>query len=662
MVDRKTIYFGQEPLETDLLGAQQYGMVGLAYLSQSVFGTNTLVDGFTCTPTTPTASLNVVLSAGNIYQLENLEQTTWSSLAADTVHTIMKQGILLDPVTLAITPPGTTGFSQVYMIEVQYQDQDTGSVTLPYFDAANPSLPFSGPGNDGLAQNTIRKGLAAYQVKAGIAAATGTQVAPTPDAGWSGLFLITVANGQSSITSGNIATYSGAPFLPTLGHLPQIPTGVQNGTWIYAADTSAGGAPAQANGITTTSSSVLNFASVPAYVSTGMTVFNLTNPGSINAGQTISSKTGTTVTLNSNVNGQVNIGDVIGFSTNAFAATISSPNITTLTTGMGIRLKAAGPNTGPATFNLNGLGAVAIHRANGQALLGGDISANEITELRYDGGAWQIANFYGLNPAAPISYTFYVNGGTGNDANNGLTSGTAFATTQKAMNVAGQYPPGPIPITINIADWSGHTYAGCSTPTYPIPPIILNGTSQANTVIDGLSGTGVLCQGGNNVTIQNMTVQATTGTWTDENPLVSPNGILAYGGVINIGANCAFGPAVGQNIMAAAYGTVNVRNNLTISGAGGQAVFSLEDSGLINFFTVVCTISVAISVVYFVRCDDVSVLQLLVSGGLTFTNPSNVTGQRYISSDLSMVETDAGGANFFPGTIAGSTLNGGQYT
>lgn len=233
-MDRLTNYFGQIPLETDLLHTNQNTMVALAKFCAGVLGTSTIVNAFTCTPTTP-ASLNVLVTPGDIYALANLEATTWSSLPADTAHSIVKQGILLDPATLGITPPGTVGYSQVYLIEVQYQDVDGGSTVLPYYNAANPPSPFSGPGNAGTAQNTVRKGGVAVQVKAGTAAATGTQLAPTADAGWTGLFLVTVANGQTTITGGNITQLASAPFIPVT--LPKVPAGVQNSSWTYAADT-----------------------------------------------------------------------------------------------------------------------------------------------------------------------------------------------------------------------------------------------------------------------------------------------------------------------------------------------------------------------------------------------------------------------------------------
>src|SRR5258708_30244460 len=130
-------------------------MVALAKLSAAVLGQGPIVNGFTCTPTAP-ASLNVLLTAGEIYQIENLEAILWSWLPANTANSILKQGIQLGNVKFGITPPGVAGQSQVFLIEVQYQDLDTGSIVLPYFNSAVPSVPFMGPGNSGIAQNTAR--------------------------------------------------------------------------------------------------------------------------------------------------------------------------------------------------------------------------------------------------------------------------------------------------------------------------------------------------------------------------------------------------------------------------------------------------------------------------------------------------------------------------
>jgi hypothetical protein len=58
---------------------------------------------------------------------------------------------------------------------------------------------------------------------------------PTPDAGWAGLYVVTVANGATTITSGNISQYSGAPFI--LSTLPNVPKNVQGSTWTGFNDT-----------------------------------------------------------------------------------------------------------------------------------------------------------------------------------------------------------------------------------------------------------------------------------------------------------------------------------------------------------------------------------------------------------------------------------------
>ena len=38
-----------------------------------------------------------------------------------------------------------------------------------------------------------------------------------------------------------------------------------------------------------------------------------------------------------------------------------------------------------------------------------------------------------------------------------------------------------------------------------------------------------------------------------------------------------------------------------------------------------------------------------------------VTGPRYVAERNSVIDTTGSGANYFPGSVAGSTANGGQY-
>lgn len=231
MTDRVTTYAGQIPLETDILRAGKFAMMGIAKLAAAMLGTATVVNGLACVPTGP-ASLTVNINPGEIYSLVNVDSTAHSSVAADTAHQIMKQGILLDVLNLSCPAPGTGGQSINYLIQATYQDSDVDLVALPYYNASNPTQAWSGPNNSGTAQAATRKGIITISAKAGTAATTGSQVTPAADAGYTGLWVVTVANGQTQITAPNIVQASNAPILPT-----DLLHAIQQSALVTASDT-----------------------------------------------------------------------------------------------------------------------------------------------------------------------------------------------------------------------------------------------------------------------------------------------------------------------------------------------------------------------------------------------------------------------------------------
>lgn len=422
-MDRQTTYSGQVPRVVDLLQAQQNIMVALAKLSAGILGTNTIVNNFTCTPTTP-ATLDVVLTPGEIYQVEDLEQTQWSSLNANLSTSILKQGIgFVDdgewlgwgvPATIAITPPTTFGYSQVYLIEVQYQDFDSGALVLPYYNAANPTAPFAGPGNAGSAQNTARYGAVAYQLKAGVAATTGSQTAPTVDPGWTALFTVTVAQGQTTITAGNIETLIGSvpalptaqpPFIPVT--LPQVPVATQSGMWQYGVDTSTTVNAIVADNFDPPISTLVPGMTLRVKIGSWATV-NFT--GTVANGSNQITDVSSTVGL---VDGQLLSGANIPAGTTI--STAGSPiTMSGDATGAGANeaIIAYG-NTGAVTLDV-GTGANSVVRATGAALSTGDIAqANQILEVVWTGTAWQVVNFYGQGTSS--------GGGGGSNTNNYYT-------------------------------------------------------------------------------------------------------------------------------------------------------------------------------------------------------------------------------------------------
>ncbi|MDE1896275.1 MAG: hypothetical protein KGH91_04280 [Rhodospirillales bacterium] len=211
-MDRNIVYPGSIPLDTDILSTNRNTMIGIAALTAATLGNGVMADGLACTPTSP-ASLSVVVGPGSITQLSPLDATAYGSLAADVTDQIVKTGINLQATNFSLSVPASSGQSINYLIEATFAESDADPAVLPYVNAANPTQPFSGPANLGTAQNTQRVQRVQLQVKPGAAAPSGTQATPAVDAGWVGLYVVTVNYGQTAITAASISTLPQAPFL-----------------------------------------------------------------------------------------------------------------------------------------------------------------------------------------------------------------------------------------------------------------------------------------------------------------------------------------------------------------------------------------------------------------------------------------------------------------
>jgi|GEM_PF-1523931 len=230
-MDRQIVYPGAVPLETDLLNTNKFAMIGLAKLAGAVLGSDTCLAGLLCTPVTP-ASLQVKVSAGEIYCLQTIDDKAYSTLPADHSDIILKQGITPGD-TFIVTPPEQPGTSHDYIIQVAYRDADTGGTVLPFYNAADPTMAFNGPGNAGEALPCVRQGICSLSLKAGTSAVSGKQTTPEADPGCISAWIITVTAGTKGITADNIKRSPGAPFLPSVG----VYRSVQHGNMTFAHDT-----------------------------------------------------------------------------------------------------------------------------------------------------------------------------------------------------------------------------------------------------------------------------------------------------------------------------------------------------------------------------------------------------------------------------------------
>jgi len=479
-MDRVIVYPGALPQDTDVLSTNKFNMVGEAYHNLAVLGSGTLVAGLGCIPTSPTASLQVIVNVGSIFEMDPTDQVAYGDLGTDA-NNIMKQGLLQSPVSLTITPPTTSGFSQVYLVEAILDDIDTGSLVLSYYNSANPSAPFSGPANAGTSNFTVRSCQCVIALKAGTPASSGTQITPSADPGFTPLYTITVVNGQTQITSGGIVQVSTAPFFPTL---PSVPSHVQKGDWVWGTDTGA------ANAYVVT---VPPFIQPLVAYQAGMAVkFKAVNANSGSSGSTINVNGLGTVGLKRAGGAALNSGDIVsgqvlevvydganfqmvnyvgisaGSTTNNFSTlsipyiadtsgvanaitAVYSPAITSgqQVAGLFISVKLANNISAATTINVNGLGAKNVTLGNLSALSSTNgFVAGEILLLVYDGTEYQIIASLGgggggggaTGPQGPQGVQG-VPGPQGIQGPAGSPSNTPGAIGSYAIAVADSFPP-----------------------------------------------------------------------------------------------------------------------------------------------------------------------------------------------------------------------------
>lgn len=211
-MDRVINWPGALPLVDDILHSNQNTMIAIGYLIRAAFGPCTVIDGLTCSPTNP-PSLSVVVSDGSIISLEPLESTNYSILNQNIDNDIMKMGINVNPTTFPITPPSQPGYETVFLLQATFGEQDSTPVVLPYYNSANPSVPLGGPAGSGVSQATVRQNYVQLELKAGTSAPVNAAVAPAADAGWFGLYTISITAGSTAVEPSNIAAVPGAPFI-----------------------------------------------------------------------------------------------------------------------------------------------------------------------------------------------------------------------------------------------------------------------------------------------------------------------------------------------------------------------------------------------------------------------------------------------------------------
>lgn len=677
-MDRVIVYPGALPQTVDVLNTGKFALVDQAYQNRSILGTNTVVSGLACTPTSPTPDLHVTIGVGSIYQMDPTDQTAFGDLGTDN-NNIMKQGMLQAPVALTITPPSTGGFSQVYLVEAEIGDVDGGLTVLSYYNSANPASPYSGPANSGTSNFTTRTNPCIIALKAGIAATTGTQTTPAPDAGFIGLYAITVVNGATQVLSGNIVQLPSAPFFPTL---PSVPTNVQNGSWVWCLDTGLVNALVitPINPQTTALVAGMGFRVKALVTNTGASTITI-NGSSTFGPIAIRRASGVALSANDIISGQIvelvydgtnfQMVNYLGAAattstiTNVFIPYIAdsgtanalvgtySPAITSgqQIAGLFLSIKLANNITGACTINVNGLGIKNVLLGDLGNPLFNVFLAGEVLLLVYDGTQYQVVNTSSATYRKPIANTtIFVNTGIGNDANDGVsnTVGHAMLTIQGGLNKAFSYAPSQFTITIVVEP--GTYNEQVTWPSYAGPNVIIDGLVSTSVIVAASVSTCFFVQGPNTALIKNLTATCSGG--------LNNACFMAVSGATVTTSNTISLSSVA--VFAAADGGTMWPGTHTFSGSCACLYFCLA-GGTLNLSLVQHTfstgIAVSLSSAYCISGGSIQVN----SHATPFINPSFVSGIRFQATLNGVVNTNGQGVNYFPGTVAGANTLGGQY-
>jgi hypothetical protein len=260
----------------------------------------------------------------------------------------------------------------------------------------------------------------------------------------------------------------------------------------------------------------------------------------------------------------------------------------------------------------------------------------------------------GVRELLTADRTYYVRT-DGSDSNTGLVNnaGGAFLTLQKAMDViAGTLDMGGQTVTVQVG---AGTYTGamlgkvCVGQAGTSSLLFLgDATTPSNVVIDRASGYcfGALAPGvGFRVQGFDLNTADDVGLYTDF------QGVIEFLDVI-------FGDCGFAHTYAAHGSTVSLQGEYEIDG-DAYAHFYIDGGGhAVGFFgsaqTMTVTGTPAFTVfAYVFATGTVELLNVTFSG--------SATGQRYQVELNAVVNTLGGGANYFPGDVAGATATGGQY-
>lgn len=364
---------------------------------------------------------------------------------------------------------------------------------------------------------------------------------------------------------------------------------------------------------------------------------------------------------------------VAGGTANGLTATLD-PALTSIPTGMPLRIKIATTNTGPATLNA-GPGPVAIQTFKGSPVAKGDLPAGSIVTVIYNGAAWVLASvaYSEVRQVLQSDLTLWVRT-DGSDSNDGSANNAAnaFKTIQGCWNyVVNRFDGAGKSITMALG--IPGIYDGFEATAFG-GRVILQGdpVGPSNSYI-------IRCRLGNGGAVVSQVITSAISQLDIVNCELS----YSYGGATSSGNEWILGARNGGQINAIGCRyrmtvtrlgmvmnsvdskcVIAVRGATMIQGGYGCSLFVQALGGGVFLGGVAgapATITLEAGQTYNQYFCQASLGAIADWSACTFAGATNPTAIRYLVSLNGVVNTNGGGPNFLPGSVAGVANTGGQY-
>lgn len=264
--------------------------------------------------------------------------------------------------------------------------------------------------------------------------------------------------------------------------------------------------------------------------------------------------------------------------------------------------------------------------------------------------------------------TYFVNGTTGDDANNnGLTAGAPFKTIGRAVQQLYTIDGRTFNITVQVANGTYNEQVILGAPFLTSGVVTLRGDpiTPSNVVITSAAGSSSI---DGTLILDNGSKLSITGIKVVNTGSVASGIVIRNSSVLNIIGPIDLGAAAFAQLYAFNLSGVNIFQDatqlasFTITHSAGAAVgLAAQSLSGITFVGRFVPIKLQLTgTPNFTICNALSVTKgAILYVGTSYTGAA--TGQRFIASGLSLIDTSASGPAFIPGNVNGATFNSSVY-